>query len=272
MTARPVDPIDLFGQRHTLDPFLLMAALREREAAKRYASTGLGLISGNENVYAILLDPEHFLPGNVIDARGRFPVRTPRTPCDADDALPRTARLSGAHGERPGAPEFGPGPRSAAPPEPLGGRAHGTSARRTGPARTLPPQGPASKPSYSAKRFRWCAATVRAGPSCRRRTGRGAASSPAACTGRTCTCCPSWTTRWQHRPAQPVARQGVGVVSRNLRLVDTVRQVGCSVNWMCDRCTATRPPHRTAARPGSSRTSAVRSKASNSPWHRRSDR
>ncbi|MGW3204239.1 cytochrome P450 [Streptomyces sp. NPDC001135] len=91
----PVDRVDLFGQEYALDPFPVMAALREHEPVKYDENTGLWLVSRYEDVRAILLDPENFHPDNAIDAVGRFSVRSLRTLARVRFELPKTLANNG---------------------------------------------------------------------------------------------------------------------------------------------------------------------------------
>ncbi|MGP3953571.1 cytochrome P450 [Streptomyces sp. 7N604] len=88
--------MDLFDQGYALDPFPAMAALRENEPVKYDENTGLWLVSRYEDVRAILLDPENFLPDNAIDAVGRFSVPTLRILARVKFDLPQTLANNGS--------------------------------------------------------------------------------------------------------------------------------------------------------------------------------
>ncbi|MGP3924240.1 cytochrome P450 [Streptomyces sp. 8N616] len=88
--------MDLFDQGYALDPFPAMAALRENEPVKYDENTGLWLVSRYEDVRAILLDPENFLPDNAIDAVGRFSVPTLRVLARVKFDLPQTLANNGS--------------------------------------------------------------------------------------------------------------------------------------------------------------------------------
>lgn len=97
MTATgPVDGVDLFDQRYVLDPYPVMAALRENEPVKFDKNTGLWLISRYEDVRTVLLEPTIFRPDNAIDALGRLSVRALRVLARVRFSLPQTLANNGS--------------------------------------------------------------------------------------------------------------------------------------------------------------------------------
>ncbi|MFF3342123.1 cytochrome P450 [Streptomyces flavidovirens] len=87
--------VDLFDQGYVLDPFPVWDGLRENAPVHYEPDTGLWLVSRYDDVRAILLDTDTFLPDNAMDAIGRFSVPTLRVLARARFALPPTLASNG---------------------------------------------------------------------------------------------------------------------------------------------------------------------------------
>ncbi|OII70665.1 MULTISPECIES: cytochrome P450 [unclassified Streptomyces] len=95
MASMPLERVDLFDQGYVRDPFPVAAALREHAPVMYDDRTGLWLVSRYDDVRAILLDTENFLPDNALDAVSPFSVRTLRTLAKVRFSLPRTLANNG---------------------------------------------------------------------------------------------------------------------------------------------------------------------------------
>lgn len=93
--ATPMGTVDLFDQGYVRDPFPVWDALREDAPVHYEPDTGLWLVSRYDDVRAILLDPDTFLPDNAMDAIGRFSIPTLRVLAKAGFALPPTLASNG---------------------------------------------------------------------------------------------------------------------------------------------------------------------------------
>ncbi|MGX1881756.1 cytochrome P450 [Streptomyces sp. NPDC055287] len=93
--AVPVGTVDLFDQEYVLDPFPVWDGLRENAPVHYDPDTGLWLVSRYDDVRAVLLDTDTFLPDNAMDAIGRFSVATLRVLARARFALPPTLASNG---------------------------------------------------------------------------------------------------------------------------------------------------------------------------------
>ncbi|WP_141747181.1 cytochrome P450 [Streptomyces agglomeratus] len=93
--ATPMGTVDLFDQGYVSDPFPVWDALREDAPVHYEPDTGLWLVSRYDDVRAILLDTDTFLPDNAMDAIGRFSIPTLRVLAKARFALPPTLASNG---------------------------------------------------------------------------------------------------------------------------------------------------------------------------------
>ncbi|MBT2394506.1 cytochrome P450 [Streptomyces sp. ISL-100] len=93
--AISMSSVDLFDEAYALDPFPVWDALRENAPVHYEPDTGLWLVSRYDDVRAVLLDTDTFLPDNAMDAIGRFSVPTLRVLAKAKFALPPTLASNG---------------------------------------------------------------------------------------------------------------------------------------------------------------------------------